>query len=239
MVYLFDRYPEHLLGLKLRLGKGFSDGFGTRSLEAALKIAEVLGKPLCVHLTNSEVPYSEVLSLLRKGDILCHCYQGVGDYTILDDKGHVSPAAWEARKRGVIFDVASGRINYNINVMRHAFADDFFPDLISTDAVSTSIYQHKLFHLLYVVSRHLAMQNPLLDIFAACTATPARIMGLERLIGTLEEGAWADIAIFKIRKKPITFNDQYGNTLEGTQLLVPQLTIKAGRVVYEQIDFAF
>jgi dihydroorotase len=242
--YLFDRYPEHLLGLKLRLGKGFSDGFGTRSLEDALKIAEGIGKPLCVHLTNSEVPYAEVLRLLRKGDILCHCYQGVGDHTILDDTGHVAKAVWDARNRGVIFDVASGRINYNIKVMQSAYAEGFFPDVISTDAVSTSIYQHKLFHLLYVISRHMAMKRPLLEVFAACTATPARLMHKEGsasggAIGTLAPGAEADLAIFKIREKPLTFRDQYGNTLEGTQLLVPQLTIKAGRVAYEQIDFAF
>jgi predicted amidohydrolase len=237
--YLFERYGEHLLGLKLRLGKGFSDGFGIRSLQAARAIACQLKKPLCVHLTNSEVPYSEVLALLCKDDILCHCYQGLGEHTILDDSGHILPSVREARSRGVIFDVASGRINYNLDVMRKAYADGFFPDIISTDAVSTSVYNHKLFHLLYVLSRHLAMGGPILDVFAACTSTPARLMGLENSIGTLAPGAQADIAIFKIREKPLVFPDQYGNTLEGTQLLIPQLTIKAGRVVYEHIDFAF
>ncbi|MDR0876662.1 MAG: amidohydrolase family protein [Treponema sp.] len=241
IAYLFDQYPGFLLGLKLRMGKGFSTGWGIKTLEAALKISGQIQKPLCVHLTNSELPYEDIVSLLRPGDILCHCYQGIGDYTILGKgtSGSVIDAVREARKRGVLFDVASGRINYNIKVMQAAFADGFLPDIISTDAVSTSVYNHKLFHLLFVLSRHFAMGTALIDALRCCTAAPARLMGLEGKIGTLAPGSQADIAVFRLRDKPVLFKDREGNELEGKLLLIPQLTVHKGRVAYAQMDFVF
>ena len=135
-------YPQYMLGLKLRMGRGFTTEFGIRPLAETKKITAELGCPVCVHLTDSEVPYEQVLSLLDAGDILCHVYQGKGDYTILDQQKHVLDAAKRARERGVIFDMAAGRINYNLEVLRCALRDGFPPDIISTDAVATSVYQH-------------------------------------------------------------------------------------------------
>lgn len=135
-------YPQYMLGLKLRMGRGFTTGFGIRPLAETKKIAAELGCPVCVHLTDSEVPYEQVLSLLDAGEILCHVYQGKGDYTILDQQKHVLDAAKRARERGVIFDMAAGRINYNLEVLRCALRNGFPPDIISTDAVATSVYQH-------------------------------------------------------------------------------------------------
>jgi predicted amidohydrolase len=127
--------------------------------------------------------------------------------------------------------------NHDLRVMRNAFDDGFYPDLMGTDVVLKSVYRNRTFGLLYVMSKHLALGMPLAQVIRACTQTPARLMGLEGKIGTLTPGARADIAILKIRKKPIKFEDNYGNTVEGCELLVPQVTIKNGRVAYKHIEF--
>ena len=236
---LFERYyPEQMLGLKLRMGRGFTRGQGVGPLVAAKEIAKELGCPLCVHVTDSEVPYREILGLLEKNDILCHAFQGKG-YTLLDEGGRIHRAALEARERGVIFDLAAGRYNYDFRILGSALKQGFLPDMISTDTVSTSVYRHLLFHLLYVMSYCLDAGMPLREVIRACTAAPAKQMGLKGRIGTLEPGAAADIAVLRLEEHPITYEDCYGNQVKGNHLFLPMATIKGGRPVYKRIEFEF
>jgi dihydroorotase len=237
--YLFERYPEQLLGLKVRIGLNFSREFGLKPLIATKALAERLGTVMCVHAIHPESSFDEILSHFGKGDVLCHCFQSKGPYSILDANGKVSKAARAARERGVIFDAASGRANYSFAVARSAMDDGFPPDIISTDVVTYSMYKPKVFHLLWVMSAYLAVGMPLQDILRAVTQNPARAMGLEGQIGTLAPGALADVAILKIRNQPMTFADQFGNSYPGDKLLMPMATFKAGRCAHMRIDFAF
>lgn len=237
--YLFERYSQEILGLKVRIGKNFSKQFGLTTLRKTKELAEELGTVMCVHAVEPENPYNEIISGFGKGDILCHCFQGKGDYNILDENGKVATYIWEARDRGVIFDAAAGRANYRFEVIRKALADGFLPDVISTDVVAETIYDPRVFTLLYTMSAYIAMGMPLNEIVRAVTATPARLMNMEGIIGTLRPGALADVVILKIREKPFVFSDSFGTKIPATQLLVPQMTIKAGRTAYMKIDFAF
>ncbi|GHU04172.1 metallo-dependent hydrolase [Betaproteobacteria bacterium] len=237
--YLFERYPEQLLGLKVRIGLNFSRQFGLEPLIATKALAERLGAVMCVHAVHPESPYDEILSHFGKGDILCHCFQSKGPYSILDANGKVGEAARAARERGVLFDAASGRANYSFAVARSAIDDGFLPDFISTDVVTYSVYKPKVFHLLWVMSAYLAVGMPLQDILRAVTQNPAKAMGMEGQIGTLAPGALADVAILKIRDKPMAFTDQFGNSYLGDKLLLPMATFKAGRCAFMQINFAF
>lgn len=237
--YIFERYAHHLLGLKLRMGKMATGGFGLLPLLKTKELARHFGTPMCVHVIHPETPYDEILPHFTAGDILCHCFQAKGPHSILDDNDKVCKAARQARERGVIFDCASGRNNHSLDVMKKALDDGFMPDVISTDLVAFSIYNKKIFSLLYIMSEYLALGMPLIEVIRAVTATPARLMGMEGQIGTLAPGALADVAIFKLKDKPVHYADSFGNTLTGSKLLVPQMTIKAGVTVFMQIDFAF
>ncbi len=237
--YMFERYPHQLLGLKLRIGKLFSKEYGVIPLGKTKELAKELGTVMCVHAVHPESPYDEILSYFEKGDILCHCFQTKGDYNILDQNGRVASYVREARERGVIFDCASGRTNCSFGVAQRALADGFMPDVISTDVITYSIYKPKVFNLLYTMSAYLAMGMPLDEVVRAVTATPAHLMGMQRTLGTLSPGALADVAVLKAREKPLTFHDQFGNSVHGDKLLVPQMTVKAGRTAHMQIDFAF
>lgn len=237
--YLFERYRDDILGLKVRIGKLFSKEFGLQPLLAAKKLARRLGTTVCLHAVHPEQSYDEILPELERNDVLCHCFQARGEYSILDDAGRVRPAARAARERGVIFDAASGRANYSYDIARKTLADGFMPDVISTDVVTHSMYKPKVFSLPYVMSGYLALGMPLEEVVRAVTQTPARLMGLEGRIGTLAPGAMADVAIFKLRERPLTFRDQFGHSVDGAGLLAPQMTIQAGRTAYMNIEFAF
>lgn len=237
--YFFERYRSELLGLKVRIGKLFSKEFGIKPLVRAKHIAEKLSTTVCAHAVHPECPYDEILAVLDRGDVLCHCFQAKGEYNILDASGGVGKAARRARERGVIFDAASGRANYSYAIAATALVDGFLPDVISTDVVTHSIYKPKVFSLPYVMSGYLAVGMPLEEVVRATTETPARLMGMAGHIGTLAPGALADVAIIKLRERPITFKDQFGNSVPGKGLLVPQMTIKAGRGVFTNIEFSF
>ncbi len=239
ITYMFERYSDHLLGLKVRIGKLFSKEFNLEPLKKTRELARMLNTNMCVHAVHPESPYDEILSHFDKGDILCHCFQAKGPYNILDSNGKIPSYVKDARSRGVIFDGASGRANYSFDVAQKAILDGFLPDVISTDVVTFSIYKPKVFSLLYTMSAYVAMGMPLNEVIRAVTETPANLMHLKGYIGTLAPSALADIAILKIREKPITFKDQFGNLVEGNQLFIPQMTIKAGRTAFMQIDFQF
>lgn len=236
--YMFERYPEQLLGIKVRIGKLFSKEFNIKPLLEAKRLAKQIGTIVCVHAVHPESPYERILEVLEKDDILCHCYQSKGDYTILDANGKVSAAARAARERRVLFDAASGRANYNFAVAAKALADGFPPDFVTTDVVTVSMYDRRVFSLPAVMSAYLALGMPLVEVLRAVTATAAKHMRLEGHIGTLQPGALADVAIVKLAERPISFPDQFGNVVEGNKLFVPMQTFKAGRNVFARIDFA-
>ncbi|MPN35734.1 Deacetylase [bioreactor metagenome] len=119
---------------------------------------------------------------------------------------------------------------------QQAIAEGFLPDIISTDETTRSMYVSPTHSLPYVMSKYLALGMPFSDILRAATATPARLYGFDKA-GTLEDGAWADIAVLRLEEKENTFRDSQGNTFRGSRLLVPQMTVKRGAIVYRQVDF--
>src|SRR5678815_1594654 len=80
---------------------------------------------------------SQILDLLRPGDILTHCYSGApniaGKFTNIVQEGKLLPAALEAKKRGVHFDVGHGGGSFDYTVAEAAIAQGCPPDTISSD----------------------------------------------------------------------------------------------------------
>ncbi|GHS99125.1 metallo-dependent hydrolase [Synergistales bacterium] len=237
---LFDCYPEQILGLKLRMGKLFSGDLGLSPLICTKEIAQRLGVPMNVHVVNPEQTYDDILSHFSKGDVIVHCYQAKdGPQTILNIDGKLRASVKEARGRGVIFDAAAGRTLHDYNVIRQAFSEGFLPDILSSDVTASSIFKKPLHSLLYVMSMFLALEMPIEEIVRAVSETPAKLMGMSGQIGTLAPGASADISILRFHEKNMTFTDANQNTVKADKLFVPQMTLKAGRNVFRQIDFTF
>ena len=234
---MLDLYRQVICGLKVRIG-GLVTDRGYEPLAAAKSIARQFQLPLCAHIVRPDHPYSELLPILSQGDIVAHCFQPGPQYTIFSQNGQILPDVLDARKRGVLFDLAAGRANHSLNICRQAALNGFFPDILSTDLVTHSIYSPTLFSLPRILSIFLQLGMPLMDLVRACTHTPAKAMNPGSQLGTLTPGSRADIAIFKLENIDTIMRDEYGDFLPLSQLFIPQMTVLNGQIVYRQITFA-
>ena len=177
-----------------------------------------------------ERPFQDlVLKKLRPGDIYTHAYYA--PVPILDDRGHLLPYLFDARKRGVLFDVGHGGAAFEFRQAVPAVKQGFPPDSISTDVHSGSL-NSGMKDQLNVMSKFLNMGMTLDDVIYRSTWNPARMIHREQL-GNLTPGAVADIAVLRLEKGHYGFVDSYGARMDGTQRLVCEMTVASGRVVYD------
>ncbi|MEH6907727.1 amidohydrolase family protein [Neobacillus drentensis] len=238
MARIFRDHKDNIIGLKIRNGEEIADGLGIQPLMATVEVAEKIGCPVQVHCTNLPVPTSEVLDILRPGDIFQHVYQGVQN-TIVDEHGKLRDCILEARKRGIIFDTAEGRKHADYDVMKLAMEQGFIADICSTDLVLASMYRRPIFSLPNLMSRYLCMGISLNEVIKMTTERPAKLMGMENEIGCLSEGAYADVTIFDIIEKEQLYRDWKGTTFLADKLLKPEMTIKDGYIMYCAPDYIY
>ena len=170
---------------------------------------------------------------LRPGDIFTHTfsYGPKQRETIVDESGKVKPFVFAAQKRGIIFDVGHGGGAFSWRQAVPALKQGFYPDVISTD-LHTQSMNAGMKDLANVMSKFLSMGMSLPDVVARTTTHPARVISRPEL-GNLSVGAEADVAVFRLREGEFGFIDVRGMRLSGSHKLEAELTLRAGRVVWD------
>src|SRR6266850_1096910 len=221
--------PDAVLGVKVRITDSVVGQNGLEPLRRAIRAAEMAGKGMRVmcHIGSAPGNLSDLLDLLRPGDILTHAYSGAGNNTV--QNGQLLAAARAAKQRGVIIDVGHGGGSFDFTVCEPAMQQGMAPDTISSDIHSVSINTPGYPTLAWVMSKLLALGMPLEEVVARATWEPAKIIGRVPGLGTLQVGAPADVAIMELIDGPVEFVDTRNNKRSGTKKLVPVLTIRAGR----------
>lgn len=241
---LFEKYPQVLRGLKVRMCKKTLGDHGISPLHAGIEMSEHLKAkgyhcPVAIHYDDlpENVTVKELFGTMRKDDVIAHVFQTKAE-TIFDENGKIKDCVWDAKKRGVYMDDCHGRVHWSYPNLQNAFSQSFYPDIISSDLVRVSEYTRPGFSLLYAMSVNSAAGMPTEKILQSVTYTPAKSLGIEEKAGVIREGAPADVAILDIRDvKDKTFTDNYGNSISGNKLFVPLMTVKGGRTAYRQIFF--
>lgn len=241
---LFEKYPQVLRGLKVRMCKETLGDHGISPLHAGIEMSEHLKAkgyhcPVVIHYDDlpENVTVKELFGTMRKDDVIAHVFQTKAE-TIFDENGKIKDCVWDAKKRGVYMDDCHGRVHWSYPNLQNAFSQSFYPDIISSDLVRVSEYTRPGFSLLYAMSVNSAAGMPTEKILQSVTYTPAKSLGIEEKAGVIREGAPADVAILDIRDvKDKTFTDNYGNSISGNKLFVPLMTVKGGRTAYRQIFF--
>jgi dihydroorotase len=201
-------------------------------VEHAVEAGTMANIPVMIDFGNfrPERPFQDLVTKkLRPGDIYTHMY--LGAVPMLDDNGRLMPYLFEARKRGVIFDVGHGAGSFLWRQAVPAMKQGFIPDSISTDLHITSM-NAGMKDMLNVMSKFLIMGMSLDEVVLRSTWHPAREIKREDL-GHLSPGAPADVAVLRLVKGDFGFVDTMGARKKGTQKLIGELTVRDGKVVWD------
>lgn len=193
-----------IVGIKIRVGGGTSGPLGILPMQMAAEVAEKLGLPLMGHLDAPPPPRGEVMKLLRKGDILTHCFRPWPNSPAAPD-GSVEQDVLEARARGVIFDIGHGRGSFGFETALAMLKNGFLPDVISSDVHLTSI-GGPAFNMLVTMSKFLKMGVPFKEVVRASTINAASAVRLTDR-GTLKPGLLGDATVLEIERGAFTFHD--------------------------------
>lgn len=170
-----------------------------------------------------------ILSKMRPGDIHTHVF--AQQFPIILADGKLNPIMIQARERGVIFDVGHGAGSFWFRNAVPAIEQGFLPDSISTDLHEESMIGPAL-SMANVMSKFLAMGVPIEDVIRRSTLNPAREIHRPDL-GTLSVGSTADVGIFQLLHGSFGYTDNGNARLTGTAKLVPLMTVRAGRIVFD------
>lgn len=232
--HLIEKHRSVICGVKVRSLNVFAKAYGIAGLERVKKFASKLRLPLMEHIGSGfeeEVPdfWEEFIrasvEVMEQGDIITHIYTGKPGGLITSDR-RFYPLLEAARKRGVFFDAAVAKLNFDYTVARQAIDDGILPDGISTDL---------WFDLPTVMSRFLALGMTLAEVILCVTKNAYQALGTR--CGTLSVGQPARLSILELRRHPVRFGTDE-NGVDGNEFLIPVATIFDG-TYYQSAASAF
>jgi dihydroorotase len=224
-------FPDIIVGIKSAhyWGPDFTQ------VDKAVEAGKLANIPVMVDLGEHHppLPIEELfMKHLRPGDIWTHTYANAPqDREVpVDENGKVKPFIFEAQKRGIIFDVGHGGGAFHFAQAVPSIKQGFITDVISSDLHVGSM-NSGMKDMTNLLSKFMAMGLSVQDVIMRATWKPAQVIKHPEL-GNLSVGSVADVAVFSLRKGDFGFMDVKGKKLNGTQKFETELTLRAGRIVW-------
>lgn len=195
----------------------------------ALEVAERTKRPLLFgSRRETDLTLSEQLAWLRPGDVLTYCFNDFNHgLDALVRGGQVRDEVWEARHRGILFDVGHGMQSFCFDVAEQAIAQGFLPDTISTDQYVRHVGSLPQHDLARTLSKFLAIGMAEADAWVRVTQRPAQVLGLAGEVGSLAPGACADLTILNWNADALSLRDVNGAERPGG-CWEPLFTVRGG-----------
>lgn len=229
--FAIQQHRDILVGIKAH----HYQGGDFQPIERAVQAGEIADVPVMVDFGGHNPPLSlETLLMekLRPGDIFTHThFSSQSREGALDDNGRVKPFIFSAQEKGVNFDVGHGAGGFQWEQAIPSVQQGFIPNTLSTDLYNRSM-NAGMKDLSNVMSKFLSLGMSLQDVILRTTWNPAKVIHKTEL-GHLSEGSEADVVVFHLREGNFGFIDAKGLVLEGTHKLEAELTIRAGKVVWD------
>ncbi len=222
------KYPDMIVGFKTA---HYSAPDWT-AVDRVVEAGRLANLPVMIDFgqIKPERPHSELyLKKLRPGDIYTHMYRKF-DPTI-DANGKVQPYLFEAKKRGIIFDVGHGGGSLIYRYAVPSMKQGFTPDSISTD-LHTGSMNAGMKDIVNVMSKFLNLGMPLQEVILKSTWNPAKEIHREQH-GHLGVGAAADIAVLQLERGKFGFIDSDKMMMKGNQRLTCDMTMLGGQVMWD------
>ena len=227
-VSMVRRYKDIIVGLRI----GHYDGSDWTPFNSALEAANKTNTPLFVECHLPKYSLQDQLSKMRPGDIITHSYEQISErMPVVDSTGKLESFVFDAQKRGVLFDVGHGGAGFWFSQAVPAFQQGLAPNTFGTDMHRFSV-NAGMKSMLNVMSKYMAIGMSLEDVVLRATWNAAKAIHHEEL-GNLSEGAVADIAVLSLQNGKFGFVDAGGYRLDGNKKLEAELTIRAGKIVWD------
>jgi dihydroorotase len=215
-----------IIGIKVRIGRVASGPSGIAPLDIALRVADETGLPMMVHIDEPPPTYEAVVERLRPGDVLTHCYRPFPNAPV-DGRGRVRPEVRAARERGVIFDIGHGKGSFSWKTARAMMAEDFPPDVISSDVHQLCI-NGPAYDQVTTMSKFLHLGMSLNDVVSKSTVAAANALQRPEL-GSLRPGSVGDATILSVQDGAFPLEDVLGEVVTGRRKLKSEGVVVGGR----------
>lgn len=227
-VNAIQKYKDIIVGVKI----GHYEGSNWAVFESALEAGKKSNTPLLVECHLPQFSLEDQLKNMRPGDIITHSFEQVDErMPVVDTQGKVRNFVLEAQKRGVLFDVGHGGAGFWFSQAVPAFQQGLLPNSFGSDLHRFSM-NAGMKSMLNIMSKYMAIGMSIEDVIQRATWNAATSIKHGDL-GNLSEGSVADIAVLSLLNGKFGFVDAAGNRIEGNRKLEAELTIRAGRIVWD------
>jgi dihydroorotase len=227
-VHTFKLYPDIIVGIKIGHFEGDDKTPFSRALEAATKT----NTPLFVECHLPKYSLSDQLNKMRPGDIITHSFESIEErMPVVDEHGKLRSFVLQAQQKGILFDVGHGGAGFWFSQAIPAFQQGLVPNSFGTDLHQFSM-NAGMKSIVNLMSKYMAIGMTLPDAVARASWRPA--MAIHRPdLGNLSEGAVADICLLNLLQGEFGFTDAGGFRITGKEKLEAELTIRAGKIVWD------
>jgi dihydroorotase len=223
-----EKYKDIIVGIKI----GHYTGIDWAPFNKALDAANKSNTPMFVECHLPQYSLQDQLQRMRPGDIITHSYEQITErMPVVDSEGKVRSFVLGAQKKGVLFDVGHGGAGFWFSQAVPAFQQGLAPNTFGSDLHRFSM-NAGMKNMLNIMSKYMAIGMSFEEVVTRATWNPAKAIKRGDL-GNLSEGAVADIAVLSVQNGKFGFVDAGGNKIEGNKKLEAELTIRAGKIVWD------
>jgi dihydroorotase len=244
-------------GIKAHAEIGGASRWGVEVIKLGKEISRRTGVPVYVHLgqlwplkdgvaIDADAYLREAVPLLDAGDVLAHPFTRHPGGFVSGETGRVHPIIEEALARGVKVDVGHGS-HFSFDMARRALDAGIRPWTLGADMHGYNVrapgtrmndgersanpfFGVAPFNLTIAMSELLALGLDLDEVVATVTANPAKMLGMEDDIGTLQPGREADVSVLEVLTGRFRLSDNSGEEVVAERLVVPDWCMRAGHV---------
>ncbi|WP_309242102.1 amidohydrolase/deacetylase family metallohydrolase [Paenibacillus sp. S150] len=202
-------YPEFIVGLKARISQSVVKDSGIQPLKLARRLSEETALPLMVHIGSAPPAISEVLELLRPGDVITHYLNGKSNNLFHAD-GTPLQGLLDAAARGVHLDVGHGTASFSFRIAEQAKQAGIALNTISTDIYRGNRLDGPVYSMSNVLTKFLCLGYSLEEVIRAVTSSAAEWLGKPEL-GYIRVGQQANLTLFALKAGEKQLKDSEGD----------------------------
>ena len=229
-VGVINANKDKIVAIKVRINGDHGElAHDLECLKRARQAADETGLPIMMHWTTDR----ELLALLKRGDILTHTFtiptprvdNLFGGPTQTEK---VLPQILELKERGIWTEGQMVNSHHLWDVSEKAFAQGWIPDLMGTDMGAVGKDMPNGILLPWTMTQYLYLGLTPEQVIERVTLTPTKVFKFPERVGTLQNGAPADVTIIDLQQGPFELLDQKGQKRTGRQRFVPVAAVHGG-----------